>query len=335
MKSRPALFTIALVAGAASLGLAGQVLGQAAPAAAAATAPTPKLADGHPDLNGVWTGRGDPGVAAIGAGAKKDATGSVCLIGCANPGRPGGGAPGGAGGPPPGAFPQGGPPGGAGAGGPPPGAFPQGGPPGGPGAGGPPPGAGGGAPGGRTRDFPKYKPEFQAKVKDFSDRQVELDSALRCQLPGLPRIGPPSKIVQNAKEVVFLYDDLNGSFFRVIPTDGRGYRKGLPSSYFGDAVGHWEGDTLVVETVNFNDETWLIDNGAFHTKNLKVVERLRRVGDAIEYRSTAIDPAVLVEPWELRPRMLKLSNEELEETARCEDRTIEHVVDASHHDNTR
>jgi hypothetical protein len=184
-------------------------------------------------------------------------------------------------------------------------------------------------------NFPKYKPEFLAKVKDLSDRQVQTDTVLQCQPPGVPRIGPPAKIVQNAREVVFLYDDVNGSFFRIIPTDGRPHRKGLPDSYLGDAIGRWEGDTLVVETVNFNEDTWLIDNGAFHTKNLKVTERLRRVGDTIEYQAIADDPAVLVEPWATRPQTLRLTDHELEESARCEDRDLEHIIDGSHHDNPR
>ena len=103
-------------------------------------------------------------------------------------------------------------------------------------------------------NFPKYKQEFLAKVKDLSERQVDTDTALQCQPPGVPRIGPPAKIVQTAREVLFLYDDVNGSFFRIIPTDGRAHRKDLPSSYLGDAVGKYEGDTLVVETVNFNEQ---------------------------------------------------------------------------------
>jgi hypothetical protein len=195
-----------------------------------------------------------------------------------------------------------------------------------------PAGRGGAAP---APNFPKYKPEYLAKVKDLSDRQVKTDTLLQCQPPGVPRIGPPAKILQNAHEVVFLYDDVNGSFFRIIPTDGRAHRKGLPASYLGDAIGRWEGDTLVVETVNFNEDTWLIDNGAFHTKDLRVVERLRRVGDTIEYQAVAHDPSVLVEPWTMRPRTLTLTNRELEESARCEDRDLELIFDGSHHDNPR
>jgi hypothetical protein len=195
-------------------------------------------------------------------------------------------------------------------------------------AGGPPPVAAGTA-------FPKYKPEVLAKVKDLDQRQVERDTVLQCQAPGVPRIGPPQKIVQNGREVVFLYDDVSGGFFRIVPTDGRSHRKDVPSSYLGDAVAHWEGDTLVVETTNFNEETWLTDNGAFHTKALKVIERLRRVGDTIEYQAIAHDPTVLAEPWTLRPQTLWVTDRELEEPARCEDRDLEHVVDGSHHTNPR
>jgi len=184
-------------------------------------------------------------------------------------------------------------------------------------------------------DFPKYKPEFQAKVADFAKRQVELDTNLRCQAPGVPRIGPPSKIIQNAREVVFLYDDVNGAFFRIIPTDGRPHRKDVPASYLGDAVGRIEGDTLIVETVGFNEDTWLTDNGAFHTKDLKVTERFRRVGDTIEWRATVNDPAILSEPWALKPQVMWITDIEIEEPARCDDRDVEHIIDGSHHDNPR
>jgi hypothetical protein len=195
-------------------------------------------------------------------------------------------------------------------------------------AGGPP-----GAP--PAPNFPKYKPEFLAKVKELSERQVEVDTALQCQPPGVPRIGPPAKIVQTAREVIFLYDDISGSFFRIIPTNGRGYRKDLPASYLGDSIGRYEGDTLVIETVNFNEDTWLTDNGAFHSKDLKVVERLRRVGDTIQYEAVAHDPAVLVEPWKERTQTLWLTDREIEESPRCEDRDLDLIQDGSHHDNPR
>ena len=144
----------------------------------------------------------------------------------------------------------------------------------------PPPGAASSAsreaaaPAPRGPSKPQYKQEFAAKVEDLRVRQVQEDPVLRCFAPGVPRIGPPDKIVQGANEVVFLYDDVSGNFFRIVPTDGRPHPTNTEPSYLGDAVGRWEGDTLVVETVNFNGLTWLTDDGAFHTPELRVVERL-------------------------------------------------------------
>ena len=184
--------------------------------------------------------------------------------------------------------------------------------------------------------FPAYKPELAMKVAGLRDRQVELDTVLRCFPPGVPRIGPPAKIVQTDREVVFLYEDPNGSFFRIVPLDAQPGTSGASAKYLGDAVGRFEGDTLVVETVNFTDETWLTDNGAFHTTGLRVVERLRRVGDTIEYQATAHDPAVLAEPWALRPRVLRRSRQQLEEPPRCEERDLANMVDPSQfHENPR
>ena len=195
--------------------------------------------------------------------------------------------------------------------------------------------AGGPAPAPPAANFPKYKPEFLAKVKDLSERQVDVDTALQCQPPGVPRIGPPAKIVQTAREVVFLYDDVNGSFFRIIPTDGRAHRKDLPESYLGDSIGRYEGDSLVIETVNFNEETWLTDNGAFHTDALRVVERLRRTADTLEWTATAYDPGVLTEPYTPAKRMAKLTDLEIVESPPCIDRSLANMVDGSHHTNPR
>ena len=92
----------------------------------------------------------------------------------------------------------------------------------------------------------------------------------------------------------------------------------------------------LVETINFTEETWLTDNGAFHTKDLKVVERLRRLEDTIEYQAIVYDPTVLVEPWAMRPRTLRRSSQALEEPPRCEERDLEQMVDPSQfHENPR
>ena len=182
---------------------------------------------------------------------------------------------------------------------------------------------------------PTYRPEFMEKVRDLEARQVEEDPVLRCRNPGLPRIGPPDKIVQTPGQVVFLYDDVNGNYFRIIPTDGRGFREGVEETYLGDSVGRWEGDTLVVETVNLIDEKWLTDDGSFHSGDLRVVERLKRSGDTLEWQATSYDAAVLAEPWAQRPRIAHLTDQELVEAAPCIERDLPHMQDLSHHDNLR
>jgi hypothetical protein len=184
-------------------------------------------------------------------------------------------------------------------------------------------------------DRPKYKPEYVAKVKDLEARQIDTDPVIRCKSPGLPRIGPPDKIVQRPGEVVFLYDDVSGSFWRIIPTNGKKRREDADESYLGNAVGRWEGDTLVVETVGFNEDTWLTDDGAFHTTELRVVEKLTRNGNTMEWQATAYDPAVLAEPWAVKPRKMTLMDAELQEPVPCVEQDLKHVIDGTHHDNPR
>lgn len=183
---------------------------------------------------------------------------------------------------------------------------------------------------------PSYKPEHQARVAALDENQVLEDPVLRCENPGLPRIGAPDKIVQTDRELVFLYDDVNGSFWRVVPVDGRGFREDLEPTYLGDAVGRWEDDTLVVETVNFvADETWLTDDGAFHSDQLRVVERFSRHGDELTYAVTVHDPVVLSEPWVRQPRTLTPSAFEIVESPPCRERDLPRMQDLSSHDNPR
>jgi hypothetical protein len=184
-------------------------------------------------------------------------------------------------------------------------------------------------------DRPRYRREFQARVDDLNARQVDADPVLRCFAPGVPRIGPPDKIVQQDREIVFLYDDVSGNFFRIVPLDRTEHPTDTVPSYLGDAIGSWDGDTLVVETVNFNGEAWLTDDGSFHTPDLRVVERISRDGDTLTWQATAHDSAVLAEPWVLRPRTAFLTDLEVTEAPPCIERDLDHMVDDSSHDNPR
>ncbi len=174
-----------------------------------------------------------------------------------------------------------------------------------------------------------YKPEHRAKVAELRRTQVTTDPALRCGNPGVPRIGMPDQIVQTPTRMVFLYDDLSGSFWRVVPTDTRKHREDSEPSLLGDAVGWWEGDTFVVESVNFTDESWLTDNGAFHSDKMKVTERFRRDGEKLHYEAIVEDPEVLSEPWKKRPRYAKLIKGDLLQPPPCVEQSIASMPDLS------
>jgi hypothetical protein len=187
----------------------------------------------------------------------------------------------------------------------------------------------------QPQDRPKYKPELEAKVKELSAKQVQLDPGLRCGPPGVPRIGPPDKIVQTNREVIFLYEDITGPAFRIATIGGKHVADDIEDSAFGHSIARWEGDTLVIDTIGFSGDTWLGDNGLFHSTKLHVVERLKRVGDRIEFDVTVEDPEVLAQPWVLRHRTLELSQTELPPPVPCHEQDLSQVVDGTHHDNVR
>jgi hypothetical protein len=152
---------------------------------------------------------------------------------------------------------------------------------------------------------PLYKPEYWEKVQDLDYNTNTKDPVFTCLPRGVPRMGAPTQIVQTPKYVVFFY----GGQFRIIPTDGRGHDpvRAKDISYFGDPVGRWDGDTLVVESIGFNDESWLASGGMFHSYDMKVTERLRREGNIIHYQATVEDPTVLLQPWVMNLKELELN----------------------------
>jgi len=143
---------------------------------------------------------------------------------------------------------------------------------------------------------PDYKDELKQKTKDLFFKDNENDKVYNCGQPGLPRVGAPQRIVQNGKEMVFLYADLAGMVWRLIPIGGKA-PKGNDPSYYGDAEAHWEGDSFIVHTTNFNEDTWLGEFGYIHSDKMEVTEKLTRVGDTIRYDVTVSDPKVLKKPW--------------------------------------
>jgi hypothetical protein len=176
---------------------------------------------------------------------------------------------------------------------------------------------------------PPYKPELLSKIKELEDHQSQVDPAFYCKPAGVPRMGPPSQIVQSPGQVIFLYANTNT--FRLIPTDGRQHRADIDSSYMGDSVAHWEGNTLVVDVRNLNDDTWLGPDGWIHTDAMHVTERLTREGDTLTYQATVEDPNVFTKAWPMTPRTLKISTQPLEEGPPCVEKDAEHLVTLEHH----
>jgi hypothetical protein len=161
---------------------------------------------------------------------------------------------------------------------------------------------------------PLYKPEFWDKVQRLDMWTNKEDPVMSCQPLGVPREGPPRRIVQSANDIIFFYGeyvDGGGGYgeYRVIPTDDRKHdeKKAIEATYFGYTVGRWEGDTLVLDSISFVDTTWLARGGFFHSDQMHVIEKLTRQGNQILYEVTVDDPESLVEPWIMTPRTLTVS----------------------------
>jgi hypothetical protein len=105
----------------------------------------------------------------------------------------------------------------------------------------------------------------------------------------------PMQIIQNDKYFVFLFEQ--NSWFNVVPIDGRKHGTGIPT-WFGDSVGHWDGDTLVIDTVNLNGKTRLDTIGHPHSEQLHLVQRFTRPDlGHIRYEITVDDPKTFTRTW--------------------------------------
>ena len=163
------------------------------------------------------------------------------------------------------------------------------------------------------RNKPMYRPEHWQKVRNLELHRQEEDPELKCQpwAWGVPHLGQPQQIVHQDNQLVFLYSGGGTSssypnVYRVIPLNRpHNAERVSQDTARGDSVGHWEGDTLVVDTIGLNDETWLTGRlGYFHSTDLHVVERFTRAADKIKYEVIVEDPKILLEPWVWAPRTM-------------------------------
>jgi hypothetical protein len=144
-----------------------------------------------------------------------------------------------------------------------------------------------------------YRPEALARRKENYANRLRLDPEIRCYLPGVPRatyMPFPFQIMQSQKHIMIVHEYAGA--VRTIYMDN--HTEAPADSWMGWSNGHWEGDTLVVDTTGFNDRSWFDRAGNFHSEALHVVERFTpRSAETLTYEATIEDPNVFTRPWKM------------------------------------
>jgi len=146
-----------------------------------------------------------------------------------------------------------------------------------------------------------YQPWAAAKKKENYENWLTRDPEVKCYLPGIPRatyMPYPFQIVQtHNNDILMAYEYASAS--RIIKM---GKTEPPPvDTWMGQSAGRWEGDTLVVDTIGFNDQTWFDRAGNFHSDALHVIERFTpKTPDLVDYEVTIEDPKVFTRPWKIQ-----------------------------------
>jgi hypothetical protein len=158
-----------------------------------------------------------------------------------------------------------------------------------------------------------YKPEAIAKQQENFKNRANADPNNHCFLPGVPRANYlpfPFEIFQTKKDVAILYEFVHA--YRLVPLDGSKHPEDI-DFWMGDSRGHWEGETLVVDVADNNDQTWFDASGNFHSDALHVVERYTRIGpNTIAYEATIEDPKTFTKPWKISLDLYRHEQKNLE-----------------------
>ena len=164
---------------------------------------------------------------------------------------------------------------------------------------------------------PSFQPWAADKIKNMTDTERELaKSSVNCMPRGVPAIwlqNPYSTVIVHTPAMMAqLYEVLNN--WRLIHTDGRPVPKSPEPWFHGNSTTHWEGDTFVVDSVAFDDRTYIMPNGWFHSDALHVTERYTRPSmNYLFVQITVDDPKVLTKPWKSANRRWTLGNGEVYE----------------------
>jgi hypothetical protein len=149
-------------------------------------------------------------------------------------------------------------------------------------------------------DIP-YQPWALQKRAENNKNRAAADPESKCYLPGVPRntyMPYPFEILQTPRTTAIMYEYVHAS--RTVFTDGSKHPDGHIDWWMGDSRGHWDGDTLIVDVIDFNDQTWFDRAGNFHSEQLHVIERYTLLDpDHIWYEVTVEDPKVFTRAWKM------------------------------------
>lgn len=155
----------------------------------------------------------------------------------------------------------------------------------------------------RTLEFPTpaMLPWAEALTKErMANSSTQPPPSERCLPSGVLRFTDPFKLVHTPTLLLVLPDD-DVPAVRQVFLDGRAHPSYLQPTWTGHAIGSWDGETLIVERVGFNNELWIDRFGHPHTEMLKVIEKYRRPAfDRLEFESTIDDPKTYVRPWTVK-----------------------------------
>ena len=177
-----------------------------------------------------------------------------------------------------------------------------------------------------------YLPKWATKKQDNWQRYI--DPIGSCHLTGVPRqvYAPRGQMFLQSPGVFAIVSEF-AHLYRSFPTDNSAHLRDSVRLYMGDSRGHWEGNTLVVDTTNLTDRTWLSISGEFHSDALHVTERFTLVdADTILYETTLVDPKAYTQPWTMAFPLMRMEkgHEVWEEACLEGDRDLQHLIDAGH-----
>jgi hypothetical protein len=171
----------------------------------------------------------------------------------------------------------------------------------------------------------EFLPAAQATFDQRRANNLKDSPNARCLPPGLPNMEfDQHKIIQSHKELVILYEPR--TMFREVFLDGRELPRDPNPSWMGYSVGHWEGDTLVVDVIGLTDRSWI----AFadpHSESLKLTERFRRMNfGTMEMEITVDDPETYAKPWTFKASLKLIPDTELLEDVCENEKDVPHLV---------